>query len=214
MARIPFNIEFRPQIESGEYKVVTGDDRQVRIISWDKKTNGGRTDIVALIPTSQGDTETVQLYSPDGTLLASSLNEKYKLFIITPEPELTEFEADVMVILLEFVEEVDANDVKRISKELLEIAKKELDYEKEKALYCSYKIGLRDGKAEGYEEAMKEFKDLPALAWPPKIHIPSCPYNTGGCTNPMHDCISCPSYSIAGINTTTGTSAAKVDSHE
>lgn len=92
MAKIPFSIDYRPQIESGEYKVVTGDDRPVRIISWDKKTYGGRTDIVALVPTSQGDTETVQLYSPDGTLISYSSNEKFKLFIIIPEPELTEFE--------------------------------------------------------------------------------------------------------------------------
>ena len=136
--KIPFDIKYRPQIESGEYKVVTGDDRPVKIISWDKKAYGVRTDIVALVPTSQGDVETVQLYYPDGKLIASSWNEKFKLFIITPEPEMTEFEAGVMVILLEFVEEVDANDVKRISKELLELAKKELqpeiDAEIEKAL--------------------------------------------------------------------------------
>lgn len=85
--KIPFDIKFRPQIESGEYKVVTGDDRPVRIISWDKKLCGGRYEIVALVPTPQGDTETVQLYSTEGILITSSYNEKFKLFIITPEPE-------------------------------------------------------------------------------------------------------------------------------
>ena len=99
--KIPFDIKFRPQIESGEYKVVTGDDRPVRIISWDKKVYGGIYEIVALVPTSQGDTETVQLYCPDGNLIASYLNEKFKLFILTPEPELTEFEATLLSYLSE-----------------------------------------------------------------------------------------------------------------
>jgi NTP pyrophosphatase (non-canonical NTP hydrolase) len=33
--KVPFDIKFRPQIESGEVKVVTRDDRPVRIICWD-----------------------------------------------------------------------------------------------------------------------------------------------------------------------------------
>lgn len=89
--KIPFDIKFRPQIESGEYKVVTGDNRPVRIISWDKRVVGGRIEIVCLVPASQGDTDTVQLYYPDGTLI-SGWSEKFKLFIITPEPELTDFD--------------------------------------------------------------------------------------------------------------------------
>ena len=37
MAKIPFDIKYRPQIESGEYKVETRDGKPVRIICWDKK---------------------------------------------------------------------------------------------------------------------------------------------------------------------------------
>ena len=33
----PFDIKYRPQIESGEYKVVTREDRPVEIIKWDLK---------------------------------------------------------------------------------------------------------------------------------------------------------------------------------
>lgn len=158
MARIPFDIKFRPQIESGDYKVVTGDNRPVKIISWDKKAYGARTDIVALVPTSQGDGETVQLYYSDGKLIASNWNDKFKLFIITPEPEMTEFEAGVMVALLEFVKEVDANDVKRISKELLELSREqfqpEIDAEFEKAYKTADEVQYRKGR----EEALK---DLP-----------------------------------------------------
>lgn len=199
--KIPFDIKFRPQIESGEYKVVTGDDRPVRIISWDKKVYS-RYEIVALVPTSQGDTETVQLYCSDGTLLASNWNEKFKLFVVTPEPELTEFEADVMVILLEFVEEVDENDLKRISKELLESAKKEL---------CVGCTKCTDEYWRGRKEAMEEASKSYHYDGPPiQTYFPPC-YHGGPCTNPMHDCINCPRQSTIGINTTTGTSTAKVE---
>ena len=37
MTKIPFNIKYRPQIESGEYKVVTREDRPVEIKIWDLK---------------------------------------------------------------------------------------------------------------------------------------------------------------------------------
>ena len=208
--KIPFDIKYRPQIESGEYKVETRDGRRVKIIYWDLNCTSPIVAVMDVHIDLPG--EIVDIFSVSGMAFDDSESPS-DLFIVTPEPELTEFEADVLVILLELVEEVDANDVKRISKELLELAKKELDYEKRKALSCSYKIGFRDGKAKEYEEAMKEFKELPTV-WPPKIYTPSCPYNTGGCTNPMHDCINCPSYSIAGISTTTGTSSAKVESHE
>ena len=129
--KIPFDIKFRPQIESGEYKVVTGDDRLVKIISWDKKAPDGRYDIVALVPTSQGDIETVQVYCSDGTLLASSLNKKFKLFLLTPEPELTEFEATLLSYLSddtsgELDKETMHKCVKARAAELLKLAKKNL----------------------------------------------------------------------------------------
>lgn len=37
MTKIPFSIKYRPQIESGEYKVVTREDRPVEIRIWDLK---------------------------------------------------------------------------------------------------------------------------------------------------------------------------------
>ena len=37
MTKIPFNIKYRPQIESGEYSVVTREDRPVEIKIWDLK---------------------------------------------------------------------------------------------------------------------------------------------------------------------------------
>lgn len=39
MKKIPFDAKFRPEIESGEFKVVTKDDRPVQILSWEMKGN-------------------------------------------------------------------------------------------------------------------------------------------------------------------------------
>lgn len=48
MNRIPFNIKYRELIESGKYKVETGEGESVRIICWDKLNDNGSTAIVAL----------------------------------------------------------------------------------------------------------------------------------------------------------------------
>jgi len=151
MKKIPFDIKFRPQIESGEYKVVTGDGRPVRIISWDKKVYGGRYEIVALVPTSQGDTEAVQLYCPDGILIASNWNEKFNLFIVTPEPELTEFEKAVETICTNLASGIDKVDnAKQIAAELLAIAKKEL---------CKGCAAHFKGYIKGRQDALKEMEE-------------------------------------------------------
>lgn len=155
-------------------------------------------------------------------LVASEELSRLERFIkseaFTPkEPELTEFEklfSELIADVHGAIVPLNTDEVKESCQKLMELAKAELGSEESKALrYAiekSYKIGLRDGKIDGYEKAMKEFKELPALTWPPKpipTHTLSCPYNTGGCTNPMRDCINCPTFSI---NTTTGTSTAKV----
>ena len=191
--KIPFDIKYRPQIESGEYKVETRSGKTARVICWDRVG----TQLIVLV----GKDEDVLTYNLDGTT-GQQMPLPSDLFIITPEPELTEFEADVLVILLEFVEEVDANDVKRISKELLELAKKEL---------CKGCTRCTDeywrGRKEAMEEVSKGFHyEYPAIP----TYFPSCFYG-GPCTNPMHNCIICPRQSTIGINTTMGTSTAKVE---
>lgn len=197
--KIPFDIKFRPQIESGEYKVVTGDDRPVRIISWDKKVYGGRYEIVALVPTSQGDTEAVQLYCPDGTFIASSYNEKFKLFIVTPEPELTELETHLKWLMENGG--TGPEHIKTGAKELLDLAKKEI------CKSCS--IGLYEywrGRKEAAEEASRGFH----YEGPYMPTYNPCHYG-GECTNPFRDCINCHRQSTIGVNTSTGISTSKLE---
>lgn len=178
MSRLKFDIKFRPQIESGEYKVVTGDGRPVKIVCWDKKAFRGRFEIVGLVSTSQGDAETVQLYYQDGTLIASYWNENYKLFIVTPEPELSEFEEEVRVCVRKNLTTcikdgngreimsstifIDDDTAKKMAAELLELARKELEPEVLERLEVAYKnqdeVVYENGKRDGKAEALK---DLP-----------------------------------------------------
>ena len=78
MAKIPFDIKYRPQIESGEYKVETRNGRTARVVCWDRFG----TQLVALI----GKEEDVLTYNPDGTMGQMSLPSD--LFIVTPEKDL------------------------------------------------------------------------------------------------------------------------------
>lgn len=161
MAKIPFDVKFRPQIESGEYKVETRDGKPVRIICWDRAPKFGDSfdlTLCVLIPQDNG--EGVYYYNHSGK---SRLDrERFDLFIITPEPELSEFEMAIHrrlnlvngenLLATELLEET-----KGMAAELLDLARKELIKEgtsKNEMGTMLYDAGFEDGK----EEALK---DLP-----------------------------------------------------
>ena len=93
MAKIPFDIKYRDKIESGEYKVVDNDNHNIRIICWDKKSEKkyGYC-IVGLVEFGPNHEESTY-YTIDGK---ARLKDKHPcLFLITPEPELNDFEKAV-----------------------------------------------------------------------------------------------------------------------
>jgi len=76
--KVPFEINKAKELESkspGQF-IITNMHRKVRIISWDKKNGNNRTNIVALVETLEGDTETIQVYDDKGHLIADSSNRK------------------------------------------------------------------------------------------------------------------------------------------
>ena len=89
MTKIPFDIKFRPQIESGEYKVETKVGCPVRIVCWDMICE---LPILGLVLLNDEKAEEIAVgFTNEGTnLLGEPLYDK--LFIVTPEEELTEFE--------------------------------------------------------------------------------------------------------------------------
>lgn len=82
MSKIPFDIKYRPQIESGEYKVETDCKEPVTIIKWDLKNDNGN----------------ILCYYFDGKEDIPYVTEGKDLFIVTPEPKMSEFEKEVYKI--------------------------------------------------------------------------------------------------------------------
>ena len=88
--RIPFNIKYRPQIESGEYKGETRSGKTVKIIYW----NRVGMQLVALV----GEDEDILTYNQNGTT-GQQMPLYSDLFIVTMEEELTPFEKELVEIL-------------------------------------------------------------------------------------------------------------------
>ena len=91
MAKIPFNVKFKPQIESGEYKVVYVENSSmeqypVEILKWDSNSDAGC--IVCCIRRKGKDR--ISAFDENGEHKVSG--EGNRLFIVTPEEKLTEFE--------------------------------------------------------------------------------------------------------------------------
>ena len=87
MAKIPFDIQYRPQIESGEYKVETRDGLAVTDIHLTKY----RDENVVVYYVGRD----MWICGEEGNVNIDKTECKYDLFIVTPEEELTEFEKAV-----------------------------------------------------------------------------------------------------------------------
>lgn len=169
--KIPFDIKYRPQIESGKYKVETSEGRKVRIICWDM-VNASYSDIVALVESPVSGNETIIHYYQNGQCVSDSARVgKKDLVIITPEPKLTKFEQ----CMSEFVDkrdeyEYDSTNVCELnnrvvelihtySAKLLSIAKKELADEFINEYNKGYERGKREDHTEGYNKAMRDYNE-------------------------------------------------------
>ena len=93
---IPFNIKYRPQIESGEYKVRTSSGKPARIVCWDFKTQFNDP-ILALITDRETGREYTCNYREDGLYVGN--NENYLVIEDgSPDPR-TRWENKVREIL-------------------------------------------------------------------------------------------------------------------
>lgn len=132
--KIPFSIEYRPQIESGEYKVETKAGCPVRIVCWDMACE---LPILGLVLLNDEKAEEMAVgFTNEGTnLFGEPLYDK--LFIVTPEPEMSEFEHSVtnfIKSILNLPKDKDGchmtadivNTIDKYAPELLEAAKDQL----------------------------------------------------------------------------------------
>ena len=155
MAKIPFDIKFRPEIEAGKYEVVTRLDTPVKILCYDAR---GKYPIAGLVRGEE--TDSPQSWCIDGSFDGrnESLND---LFLVSAEQELTEFEEAVRACAfgkLTNKEEGETKEeyVKRWAAELLALARKELQSEIDAEVEKAYKNADRMQYEKGKEDALKD----------------------------------------------------------
>lgn len=85
--KIPFDIKYRPQIESGEYKVETKNGNKVRILKFDIKDENYPIVGIVYFPKC----ERTGTWRIDGGFQMNGSSE-HDLVLIVPEPKLTESE--------------------------------------------------------------------------------------------------------------------------
>lgn len=157
--KIPFDIKYRPQIESGEYKVETRDGKKVRVLCYDANSTAP---VVALVTFNDGSEGSRDYYS-NGTINYCGRENPLDLFVVTPEEELSEFEERIFKLLRQYKEcdiPLTPENIKAeasmlwpdFEKYFFDLYGKE--GEGDSALRSFYYRGLADGKA----EALKEFE--------------------------------------------------------
>ena len=171
MAKIKFNIKYRPEIETGKYQVTTEEGIPVSILKWDLN---GRYPILGVTMVEccnyEGDEswgeERPIAYNIEGEPVGYVPAARKSLVIVTDDSELTEFEQELIKVMKEEGSPIGADtskytegDIATIhsySERLLALARKqlqpEIDAEIDKAYKNSDAVQYRRGK----EDALKE----------------------------------------------------------
>lgn len=192
MSRLKFDIKFKPQIESGEYKVETRDGKPARILCWDKVDECGQY-IVALVQYTP-EHENMISVCEDG-IYKGTYGHGYDLFIITQEPELSEFEERIFKLLCQYKEcdiPLTPENIKSeasmlwtdFEKYFFDLYGKE--GEGDSALRSFYYKGLADGKAEALRTRATELTENLAKSG---LDIDSIPYHLIEFMCNLYDCL-------------------------
>ena len=155
MSKIPFDIKWKPQIESGEYKVETDCKEPVTIIKWDLKNDNGN----------------ILCYYFDGKEDIPYVTEGKDLFIITPEEELSEFENRLCEILdsainyqIHSTDEETIKEAKELAHELFDLARTELIFQGNIILSTEeskkrFAEAQEKGRKEAFHDAVENISD-------------------------------------------------------
>ena len=161
--KIPFTLD--AWLKDKSQKVETRDGRPVKIISFEM-TDTNDCPIAAQFRLCAG-TPVVYLFDKEGNYKGEG-NSDYDLSLITPEPELSEFEKACMRLYNEGSDDGLSGDklsnesLKESASELLELARKELEGDLKEKVIHDYWKQASDQCAQAREEGRKEaLKDLP-----------------------------------------------------
>lgn len=154
MKKIPFDIKYRPEIESGKYKVETATGEPCEIVKWNCR---GDYPILAVI--DDGHTDDASFYDENGEGISGPLNS---LYIVTDEPYYSmEFVERVNNCITIFTNDGKFDFYKVNYPGIIEAVKSELD-KKDEALKFLQGAGIldKDGElAEVYRSSDYETKE-------------------------------------------------------
>lgn len=164
MAKIPFTLE--AWLKDKSQKVETRDGRPARIICTDAKADDDAC-IIALIP-GYGGEEAYQFF-PDGRSFSSKSSDEdcADLFLVTPEPELTEFEKALESFYNHHLQVCTYDNQGTVedslhdgASKLIAIARKQLQPEIDAEIEKAYKTADEVQYKKGREDLLQElFKD-------------------------------------------------------
>ena len=160
--KIPFTLD--AWLKDKSQKVETRSGVPARIVCWDRKTKD--MEILALVEDEHVDCteeDLAEVAASNGRMFPRGKDHDYDLFLITPEPELTEFEKAVEDYIKSYTGIVQTEAAaKQWAAELLPIARKqlqpEIDAEIEKAYKNADEVMYNKGKEDawrGIELALK-----------------------------------------------------------
>ena len=156
-----FNIKYRPEIEAGKFKVVTADDRPVTILRWNMK---GSYPILACTMVKQcnwegdesWDEERPFAYDKDGNAAGTVPAQKLELYLISEEPEMTEFEEAVQELIYRVIHKTYGT-TKEEAQKLFVIASKKVEKDCGSVFRPGWFIDdMKEAKREGQEELLEE----------------------------------------------------------
>jgi len=154
MAKIPFDIKYRPQIESGKYMVVDNYDNPVRIICWDASNS-----FPIIYLDGQGNPFARHIDGTTDYRNGPMLDYKQDLFVITVPELITDFEKELGGIAQAWVDkraELTIECIKVHAERLLKVARKELQLEINAEIDKAYKNSDKEQYRRGKEDALKE----------------------------------------------------------
>lgn len=147
--KVPFSLDYKEKIESGEVSVVTRDDRHVNILKWDAKSKKYPI-IGTIIETDREENEYPTCWHPDGTYSLNKNESCADLFLLVEE-ELTEFEKELdscVVNIQNSYGDERKKTVRFYANTLLDIARKQLSVE-------LIQLGYEQGKTEALKDMPK-----------------------------------------------------------
>ncbi len=130
--KIPFDIKYKNDIETGKYKLVTREQcgtENIKILDWNAP---GKQPIIGYYINDIGNSIPLT-WAVDGSFYGTGEHNCRDLFIEVPDPELNEFEKKVKQVMKESQslvgDEIDIRYIKEVSAKLYEVARKQVHKE-------------------------------------------------------------------------------------